>query len=37
MPDMMLLSRAKLWKFGPAMKDGHPVRYRLVLKWEVNP
>jgi hypothetical protein len=37
MPDMMLLSRAKLWKFGPAMKDGHPVRYRLVVKWEVNP
>ena len=37
MPDMMLLGRAKLWKFGPAMKDGHPVRYRLVLKWEVNP
>ena len=23
MPDMMLLSRAKLWKFGPAMKNGH--------------
>src|SRR5437762_11092642 len=37
MPDMMLLSRAKLWTFGPAMKDGRPVRYRLVLKWEVNP
>ena len=37
MPDMMLLSRAKLWKFGPAMKDGHPVRYRLVVRWEVNP
>jgi hypothetical protein len=37
MPDMMLLSRAKLWTFRPAMKDGHPVRYRLVVKWEVNP
>jgi len=37
MPDMMLLSRAKLWTFGPAVKDGRPVRYRLVLKWEVNP
>jgi hypothetical protein len=37
MPDMMLLSRAKLWTFGPAMKDGHAVRYRLVVKWEVNP
>jgi hypothetical protein len=37
MPDVMLLSRAKLWKFAPAVKDGYPVRYRLVLTWEVNP
>jgi hypothetical protein len=37
MPDVMLLSRAKLWKFAPAVKDGDPVRYRLVLTWEVNP
>jgi hypothetical protein len=37
MPDVMLLSRAKLWKFAPAVKEGHPVRYRLVLTWEVNP
>jgi hypothetical protein len=37
MPDVMLLSRAKVWKFAPASKDGHPVRYRLVLTWEVNP
>jgi hypothetical protein len=37
MPDMMLLSRAKVWKFAPAVKEGHPVRYRLVLTWEVNP
>jgi hypothetical protein len=37
MPDMMVLSRAKMWKFGPAVKDGRPVRYRLILKWEVNP
>jgi len=37
MPDVMLLSRAKLWKFAPAVKDGHPVRYRLVMTWEVNP
>ena len=36
MPDVMLLSRAKLWKFSPALKDGHPVRYRLVVTWEVN-
>jgi outer membrane biosynthesis protein TonB len=37
MPDMMVLSRAKVWKFAPALKDGRPVRYRLVLTWEVNP
>jgi hypothetical protein len=37
MPDMMILSRAKVWKFEPAEKDGRPVRYRLVLKWDVNP
>ena len=33
MPDMMLLSGAKLWKFTPAVKDGEPVRYRTVLTW----
>ena len=37
MPDMMMLSRAKVWKFTPALKDGRPVRYRLLLTWEVNP
>jgi hypothetical protein len=37
MPDVLVLSRAKVWKFKPAMKDGRPVRYRLLLKWEVNP
>ena len=37
MPDMFVLSRAKVWMFKPAMKDGHPVRYRLLLTWEVNP
>jgi len=37
MPDVMLLSRAKLWKFSPALRDGHPVRYRLIVTWEVNP
>jgi hypothetical protein len=37
MPDMMMLSRAKVWKFKPAMKDGKPVRYRLLLTWDVNP
>ena len=37
MPDMFALSRAKVWMFRPAMKDGRPVRYRLLLTWEVNP
>ena len=37
MPDVMLLSRAKLWKFAPAVKDGHAVRYKLVISWDVNP
>jgi hypothetical protein len=37
MTDGMLLSRAKLWKFAPALKDGHPVRYRVIMTWEVNP
>jgi outer membrane biosynthesis protein TonB len=33
MPDMMLLSGAKLWKFSPAVKDGVPVRYRTTVTW----
>ena len=37
MPDMQLLSVAKVWRFTPAMKDGRPVRYRLLVTWEVNP
>lgn len=37
MTDGMLLSRAKLWKFAPALKDGHPVPYRVIMTWEVNP
>ena len=36
MPDMMMLSRAKVWEFTPALKEGRPVRYRLVLSWEVS-
>jgi hypothetical protein len=37
MPDILELSRAKVWKFKPATKDGRPVRYRLLLTWKVNP
>jgi outer membrane biosynthesis protein TonB len=37
LPDVMLLSRAKLWKFAPAVKDGQAVRYKLVINWDVNP
>jgi protein TonB len=31
MIDMMALSAAKMWRFDPALKDGEPVRYRLVV------
>ena len=31
MVDVMALSAAKMWTFEPALKDGAPVRYRLVL------
>ena len=37
MPDILVLGRAKMWKFTPATKEGKPVRYRLLLTWEVNP
>jgi hypothetical protein len=37
MSDMLLLSPAKTWKFHPALKDGHPVKYRLTLSWAVAP
>jgi hypothetical protein len=37
MPDIMLLSRAKELRFDPAMRDGVPVRYKLVLSWNVTP
>jgi hypothetical protein len=29
--DSMLLSAAKAWQFQPALKDGHPVRYRKTI------
>ena len=34
--DTMLLSRAKMWRFTPALRQGRPVPYRLVVLWEVN-
>jgi hypothetical protein len=37
MPDMMLLSPAKTWKFHPALKNGQPVKYRLTMSWVVAP
>ena len=37
MPDMMLLSGAKTWRFQPAFKDGRPVRYRTVVNWFGGP
>lgn len=37
MPDMMLLSGAKMWTFRPASRDGRAVRYRLVLSWTATP
>jgi len=37
MPDVMLLSRAKELLFEPAIRDGVPVRYKLILSWNVTP
>jgi hypothetical protein len=33
LPDMMLLSGAKMWRFKPAARHGEPVRYRTVVSW----
>ena len=30
--ERMLMSAAKMWKFRPAFKDGHPVRYRTRIR-----
>ena len=37
LPDMMLLSGAKTWKFEPASRDGRSLRYRLLLSWAATP
>jgi hypothetical protein len=37
MPDVMLLSRAKELHFDPATRNGVPVRYRLIISWNVTP
>jgi hypothetical protein len=37
MTDMMLLSGAKTWIFAPASRDGHAVRYRLLMSWPTTP
>ena len=37
MPDMMLLSGAKLWKFTPAIRNGEAVRYRTTVTWSGFP
>jgi hypothetical protein len=37
MPDIMVLSRAKELLFDPAIRNGVPVRYRLILSWNVTP
>lgn len=36
MSHVMLLSAAKTWQFQPAMRDGHPVPYRLKQLWLVT-
>jgi hypothetical protein len=34
-PEKMLVSAAKMWKFRPAFKDGHPVRYLARVRLTV--
>jgi len=36
MSHVMLLSAAKTWQFQPAMRDGHPVPYRMKQLWLVT-
>ena len=37
MSDMLLLSSAKTWRFHPALKDGKPVKFQLLVSWTVTP
>jgi hypothetical protein len=36
MLDPMFLSRAKMWQFEPARRDGEAVPYRLVMSFQVS-
>ena len=35
--DAMLLSRAKMFQFQPAQRNGFPVRYRFVMEVDAAP
>ncbi len=37
LPDVMLLSSVKAWRFEPALRAEAPVRYRLTVSWAVAP
>ncbi len=37
MPDVMLLSGAKAWRFTPAFREGEAVRYRALVSWAGTP
>ena len=37
LPDVMLLSGAKAWRFQPASRDGEAVRYRALVSWAGTP
>jgi hypothetical protein len=37
LPDVMLLSGAKAWRFKPASRDGDAVRYRALVSWAGTP
>jgi hypothetical protein len=37
LPDVMLLSGAKAWRFKPASREGEAVRYRALVSWAGTP